>query len=274
VFRELAPEKPITPSLLGPILFKATHPPSDLLPPSVPLPSTFSHHQSCPSSLTFVPSHSTLLHYLCSILLLRVVLIMVQPSHGSSSSLAPTVSSSQSPSSITADDRAVKGLRYRREEIVDGNCVHISETVPRRRRHEISSRLKSDQDTPLPPYRSSTIEISENRPSAARQSIIIHQSKSSPGKELSSRARNDSFVDIPSAVNEYWDLPSREPSEVINEYGELSPPPTPRFQRLPTPDLEPLLKVGSFCDCWGCYRESLYPNEYQGSASKRCCSSL
>lgn len=70
--------KAITPSLPGPFLLKATHPPPDLLPLFLPLHSTSSHYQSLPSILTPVPSRSTLFDYL-SILLPRGVLIWLTP---------------------------------------------------------------------------------------------------------------------------------------------------------------------------------------------------
>lgn len=219
-----------------------------------------------------MPKPSTILDYLL-ILSPRVVLIMAQPSHGSSSSPKPGTSSSRSSMSIINDDGMVGGLQYRRKEVMDGDRVRISEMARRRRHRGIPSRRPFVQDTSLPPYRSNTVKISENRPPVARQCAIIHQSKSSPGKELSSRVRNDSFVDISPAVNENWDHASREPSEVFSEYGELSPPPTPRLQRLSTPDLEPLSKVDPFCDCLGCYTVSLHPNEHQSQVSKRYCTS-
>jgi hypothetical protein len=198
---------------------------------------------------------------------------MAHSSRGSSSSPAPSMSSSQPSTSIIIDDRMVKSLQYRRIEVVDGNCVRISETARRRSRRGIPSRRVPIQDTSLLPYRSDCIKVLRTRSALAKQSAIVHQSKSSPNEELLSRTRNDSFIDIPSAFNEDWCLPSREPTEVSNEYVEpLSPPPTPRFQRLPTPDLEPL-KAGSFCDCWGCSTVSQHVNEHQGQVSNWYCPS-
>jgi hypothetical protein len=195
---------------------------------------------------------------------------MAYPLYESSLSPAPSMSSSQSLMPINVDDSVMKGLQYRRKEVVDGNCVRISETVRRRRRRGITSRPLPEQNLSNTQYRNSAVGNSKTKSTHIKQSAIVHQTKSSSEKDLLSRTRNDSFIDVSAAVNAILSVPSRGPSENSCGYVELSPPPTPRLQRLPTPDLEPL-KAEEFCNCWGCYEISVNSMEHHGQVKKRYC---
>jgi len=194
---------------------------------------------------------------------------MAYPSYGSSSSPAPSMSASQLVMPINADDDVMKGVRYRRKEVVDGNCVRISEAV-RRRRRGITSIPLPEKNLANTQYRKSAVGDSKTKPNHIKQSTIVHQTKSSSEKDLLSRTRNDSFIDVSAAVNASLFVPSKGSSKKPCDHVELSPPPTPRFQRLPTPDLEPL-KAEEFCNCWGCYEISENSMKHHGQVTKRCC---
>jgi hypothetical protein len=196
---------------------------------------------------------------------------MVSPLYESSLSLAPSMSSSKPLIPINVDDSVMKGLQYRRKEVVDGNCVRISETV-RRRRRGITSRPLPEKSLSKTQYRNSAVGNSKTKSTHIKQSVIVHQTKSSSEKDLLWRTRKDSFIDVSAAVNASLFVPSRGLSENSCDYVELSPPPTPRLQRLPTPDLEPL-KAEEFCNCWGCYETSEHSMEHHGQVEKRCCPS-
>lgn len=184
---------------------------------------------------------------------------MGQPSLAGSSSPEPTTTSSQSSMSTTERRRTIGDVQYRYKEVVDRDCNRISETARRRRPQGSLTENGSSQNSSILSDRVINIEALHTRPTPPRQSPIIHQGRSSPDDKLSLQPRIDSFVEISALARENWHSISRKPSEALFKNVELSPPPTPRFQRLPTPDLEPL-KVSAFCDCQGCAMWD-YPDE-------------
>lgn len=197
---------------------------------------------------------------------------MAHSAHQSSSSPAPSTLSSNPATPFTSDQRMVDGVQYRRNVFVDGDHVRISETPRRRRPREVLARHVSAQDTSNTSNRNSEMAVSQTNSAAARHSPIIHQNTSSPVEEFSSRARHDSFMDISYSANEGWSMTSRQSSQVSYQRVELSPPPTPRIQRLPTPDLE-LLRMDSFCDCQTCHSMStlsIGENDETKSDMARC----
>lgn len=166
----------------------------------------------------------------------------------SSSSPAPHAMSSNAAISLSTSRNVVDSIQYRRNIFVDGDRISISET-PLRRPREFAAHVPL-QDYPDQPIGSSGKVVLQTNAATARQPPIIHQSISSSVEE-SPRTRHDSFIDIASSVNESWCMPSRQSSKVSSQQVEIPPPPTPRVQRLPTPDLEPL-KVNPFCGCQPC----------------------
>lgn len=177
---------------------------------------------------------------------------MAHSVHQSSSPQAPSTLLSNKATSFSNDLRMVDGVQYRRNVFVDGDLVRISETPRRRRPREVHAGHVSAQDASNPSNRSSEMAVSQTNSAAARQSPIIHQSTCSPVGELSSRTRHDSLMDTASSANSGCFLPPGQSLERSHQHFELSPLPTPRTQRLPTPDLE-LLRVDSFCDCQTCH---------------------
>lgn len=176
---------------------------------------------------------------------------MAQSLHQSASSSAPSTWS-LNPSTSSAGSRwMVDGVQHRRNVFVDGDRIRISETPRRRRPREIGAAQVSALSSSSSSKSSSEIPASHNKPAAASQSPVIHQSIASPVDELSSRTRHDSFMDIASLVSDSWCQPSRPSSEVSYQHVMSSPPPTPKIQQLPTPDLK-LLEADSFCDCQAC----------------------
>jgi hypothetical protein len=178
---------------------------------------------------------------------------MAYSSHeGSSSSPSNTSPSlSQSTNVISSIEDTMNDIRCRQKEIVDGNVVRIFEYS--RRRHDkslpgpnaISHRAKS-------PSKECRNDRNHRSEVADRTIVVVHAVLSSQKPSVPAQtSRYSALESISERANSTLEV-SKQSDETYFQYSSLpTPPPTPRIQRLLTPDFD-FWKERRFCDC--CHR--------------------
>jgi len=177
------------------------------------------------------------------------------------------MSSSQSSLSIVINERVVEYVEYERKEVDVDEIVRVFATA---RRRGISPGSGAIKHTPSPIGLSHGIEAADKKNRVSQRPVVVHQTKTSSDASISTQARNDSFIDLPSVSREALLFSSNAHRATTDDRGELASPPTPRIQRLPTPELQSL-KEGVFCDCRGCNRvyKSLNDRDHQNRGRQR-----
>jgi hypothetical protein len=156
--------------------------------------------------------------------------------------------------------------RYRQKEVVDGNIVRLFESHRHRRRDDrprtfganrLNKSLQTghlivDTSNPLGAKSTSAVvqvakALTSPAPSAQRSQWVDGRTSEGCIKYMQ-HERGKGFDELDEALFHLSELPT--------------PPPTPRMERLPTPELEPL-NERSFCDCCGRYsmRKADRPDE-------------
>ena len=152
--------------------------------------------------------------------------------------------------------QSTPAMEYRRTECMNGNVVHVQES----RRHAPLSAASGSFSLARRPASSTSIAPPiQSRESRRMPSIAVPAPdfKDRPvvaevhvtrqvGKSRNPRRK-------PAVIHNFSDTFPKDQSALLSKKPFLqhdlpSPPPTPRFQRLPTPDL-PELEEARFCDC-------------------------
>ena len=148
--------------------------------------------------------------------------------------------------------------KLRREEVVDGQQIWISESPRRRQRKMPKSRRPEDahrcplspMDTGIAVVRSGSHDPLEKRPTLD-SSLPTSNEHLQPAPQSPKRSAADQFRQHCGVAST-----SEITSKLLEDQTDLtSPPPTPRITRLKTPDLPPL-KTRSFCNCQPCQQTS------------------
>jgi hypothetical protein len=142
---------------------------------------------------------------------------------------------------------------YRTEKVADGNIVRVFDT-PRR------GHRATGQSTPAVIRRSATPtqDVRQKKKAGLHQcaikpDVVVLRGISSDTSTPSTQTSHRSDEDVRGGCNEASQTtPQKVFSIFFDSFGLPSPPPTPKLNRLPTPDLEPL-EQRSFCDCCGRY---------------------
>ncbi|KAF2432101.1 hypothetical protein EJ08DRAFT_659446 [Tothia fuscella] len=179
------------------------------------------------------------------------------PLEGSSSSLRTTSpSSAQTMSSIQSTKPIVNTSQYRRKVIADGNVVRVFES---RRRHCRRRRGNFDTTSRTDTFRtdSSTSDslllasLKSDQPASKSLAVQspVQDENVQPISLAQPRTQQKPLIYMP--PKSFGKATTSSSERIVgNSRREdlLTPPPTPRLRRLPTPDLEPM-KAREFCDC-------------------------
>lgn len=174
---------------------------------------------------------------------------MAHTPHDQSSPSSLTMSSPASQNSDKSNAQTPDAIWYRQKEIAEGNIVRILESTGRRHR-DVSSNPHSGAN-------SSSQNDSHRRSGRLRRgndsgksSVLIHHVKPSSQSQFLNPASQQSPISAAFNHMTKTSISEKEADAVWEDSGPLSPPPTPRIQRLPTPDLDPI-KDQPFCDSCG-----------------------
>lgn len=153
--------------------------------------------------------------------------------------------------------QSMESTEYRRSERVDGNVVRVVEArrqPPKYRTWQCSpspsvsfsteyaTQYRMDRNRLARPKASETADLRE----AAKGAHVTPTAK----RSRRTRAHRTKPVIVQNTANsaQQGNSSSNATKEPLEAGRPSSPPPTPRFQRLPTPDLPDLLG-DAFCDC-------------------------
>jgi hypothetical protein len=180
---------------------------------------------------------------------------MAHISHEAAPSSSPSSTSSPPLAAIESREECFDSPRYRQKEVADGNVVRLFESQRRRRRKD-EQPSAFEADHPNKSLQKNRRFVDASRPlGAKRTSVIVHAPKSSATSAplaqrpqwVDARATEDHIKHSQHTEEEGFDkLVGR-----LVRFSELpTPPSTPRMERLPTPEMEPL-NERPFCNCCG-----------------------